>query len=112
MQIQINTDRNIEGRGALASQVSSTVETILRQVSDHISRVEVHLSDENSKKKGGNDDMRCMMEARLKGHQPIAVTHQAATLDQAVDGAADQLARLIKSTLGRLHDQKSHRTDY
>jgi hypothetical protein len=32
-------------------------------------------------------------------------------LDQAVDGATDKLTRLIESTLGRLHDQKSRRTD-
>jgi hypothetical protein len=52
-----------------------------------------------------------MMEARLEGRQPIAVTHQAATLDQAVDGASDKLNRLIESTLGRLRDQKSRRTE-
>jgi len=67
--------------------------------------VEVHLSDENSDRKGGNDDMRCVMEARLEGRQPIAVTDQAATLDQAVRGDANKLARLIESTLGRLRDQ-------
>ncbi|MGH7874990.1 MAG: HPF/RaiA family ribosome-associated protein [Candidatus Binatia bacterium] len=111
MQIQINTDHNIEGREALAHQVSGVVESALSRLSDHITRVEVHLSDENSAKKGGNDDMRCMMEARLEGRQPIAVTHWAATLDQAVDGAADKLTRMIESTLGRLRDQKSHRTD-
>jgi hypothetical protein len=55
--------------------------------------------------------MRCAMEARLKGRQPIAVTHQAATLELAVDGATDKLTRLIESTLGRLRDQKSRRTD-
>jgi ribosome-associated translation inhibitor RaiA len=32
-------------------------------------------------------------------------------LDQAVDGAADKLARLIENTLERRHDQQSHRTD-
>jgi ribosome-associated translation inhibitor RaiA len=111
MQIQINTDRNIEGHEALAAQVRGVVERALSRISDHITRVEVHLSDENSDKKGGNDDMRCVMEARLEGRQPIAVTHQAATLDQAVDGAADKLTRLIESTLGRLRDQKSRRTD-
>ena len=111
MQIQINTDGNIESHEALAAQVSSVVESALSRLSDHITRVEVHLSDENSNKKGGNDDIRCMMEARLEGRQPLAVTHQAATLDQAVDGAADKLTRLIESTLGRLRDQKSHRTD-
>jgi hypothetical protein len=32
-------------------------------------------------------------------------------LDQAVDGAADKMTRLIESTLGRLHHQASRRTD-
>jgi len=111
MHIEINTDSNIEGHEALATQISSEVEGALKHVSDNITRVEVHLSDENSNKKGGNDDLRCVMEARLEGRQPIAVTHHAATLDQAVDGAANKLARLIESTLGRLRDQKRDRTD-
>ena len=98
MQIQINTDHNIEGHEALGAQVSGVVESALSRISDHITRVEVHLSDENSDKKGGNDNMRCVMEARLEGRQPIAVTHQAATLEQAVDGAAEKLTRLIEST--------------
>ncbi len=111
MQIQINTDGNVEGNEALATQLSSVVESALQRFSDHITRVEVHLSDENSDKKGGNDEMRCMIEARLEGRHPIAVTHQAATLDQAGDGAADKLTRMIESTLGRLRDQKRGRTD-
>jgi hypothetical protein len=52
-----------------------------------------------------------VMEARLEGRQPVAVTQQATTLDQAADGAAHKLARLIESTLGRWHDQASRRTD-
>jgi len=111
MQIQLNTDHNIEGHEALATQVSSVVESALKRFSDHITRVEVHLSDENSDKKGGNDDMRCVMEARLEGRKPIAVTDHAATVDQAVNGAAYKLTRLIESTLGRLRDQRRGRTD-
>ncbi len=110
MQVQINTDHNIEGHEALAARVSGIVEHALSRISDHITRVEVHLSDENSDKNGPNDK-RCVMEARLEGRQPIAVTHQAATLDQAVEGAVHKLTRLIESTLGRLHDQASRRTD-
>ena len=110
MQIQINTDHNIEGHEELAAQVRSIVKSALSRISDHITRVEVHLSDESSHKSSQNDK-RCIMEARLEGRQPIAVNHQAATLDQAVGGAADQLTRLIESTLGRLRDQKSRRTD-
>lgn len=111
MQIQINTGHNIEVHEALAAQVSGIVEIALSRFSGHITRVEVHLSDENSDKKVGHDTIRCMMEARLEGRQPIAVTHHAATLDEAVDGTADKLARLIEHTLGRQREQQSHRTD-
>ncbi len=110
MKVQINTDHNIEGHEALAAQVSGVIENALSPVSDHITRVEVHLSDENSDKKSGQHDMRCMLEARIEGRQPIAVTNQAATLDQAVDGAADKLTRLIESTLGRGRDEARRRT--
>lgn len=111
MQIQIHTGHNIEGHGALFTQVSGVVEESLSRFSDRITQVDVHLSDQNSDKKGGDHDMRCMIEARLEGLQPLAVTNQAATVDQAVDGAADKLTRLIDSTLGRLHHEENHRTD-
>ncbi len=109
MKIQMNTDHNIEGHAALGTYVNSVVEDALSQTSDRITRVEVHLSDENSDKKHGKDVMRCVMEARLEGLQPVAVTHHAETLHQAVDGAADKLYRLIDSTLGRLNEQKGDR---
>jgi len=107
MKIQMNTDSNIEGHEALATYVSGTLEIALKRFSDQITRVEVHLSDENSDKKGGIDDMRCMLEARLAGRQPIAVTEHAANVNQAIDGATGKLSSLLESTLGRLHD---HRT--
>lgn len=101
MHIQINTDSNIEGREGLASHVKGVVEGALSRFSDRITRVEVHLSDQNSDK-SGQDDKRCMMEARLEGRQPTAVTHQAASLGDAVDGAANKLKRSLESTLARL----------
>ncbi|MEO8197662.1 MAG: HPF/RaiA family ribosome-associated protein [Thermoanaerobaculia bacterium] len=100
MQVQVNTDRNIEGREALATSVQAVVENALGRLRDQITRVEVHLSDENGQTRGQNDK-RCMVEARLEGRQPVAVTHQAATLDEAVEGAVAKMSRLIESTLGR-----------
>ncbi len=111
MQILLNTDANIDSREAFATQVTNAVECALNQVSDNITRIEVQLSDVNSNKKGGADDMRCVLEARLKGRKPIAVTHHASTVDQAVDGAAGKLSRLIESTLGRQHDHRGHGHD-
>ena len=110
MKIQIHTDGNIKGHENLIDRVRGVVESALGRIRNHITRVEVHLSDENGDKRG-EDDKRCMMSARLQGRRPIAVSHQSATLDQAVDGALDKLTELIKSTLERQRDKKHRRTD-
>jgi len=109
MQIQINADRNIQGHESPAESVRATVESALHRFAAHITRVEVHLGDENGSKRGG-DDKRCMMEARLEGHSPIAVTHHAGTLGQAIDGAADKLVHRLEHTLGRLHSHRGNGT--
>ena len=111
MQIQINTDHHIEGHEALAAWATSEVKTTLGRHSGHITRVEVHLSDENGHKSGTNDK-RCVMEARVEGRQPLVVTHHAETLYPAITGAADKLTRLIDSTLGRAaRSETAPRTD-
>ena len=105
MHVQISTDSNIEGGEDLTRTVTATVEDTLGRFGDWLTRVEVHLSDENGKKSRG-DYKRCLMEARPAGHQPIVVSHLAATVEQAIDGAADRLARLLDDTAGRLGTPK------
>jgi ribosome-associated translation inhibitor RaiA len=105
MKIQVNTDANIDGHERLAAHVSATIEHALKRFVDHVTRVEVHLSDENADK-SGLQDQRCMLEARLQGRQPVAVTEHAATQEQAVNGATQKLVRLLDSTLGRLNDHR------
>ena len=87
------------------TQVEAVVTHALSHFSAHVTRVEVHLSDENGHK-NGQHDKRCMMEARLEGRQPTAVTCEAATLAQAVAGAADKLKRSLQSTLDQLHEHR------
>ncbi|WP_035271884.1 HPF/RaiA family ribosome-associated protein [Desulfonatronum thiodismutans] len=111
MQMQINSDRNIEIDEALHAVISDSVESALGRFSEGITLLEVHLSDQNSDKKGGHDDIRCLLEARLEGHQPIAVSHRAADVDLAVEGAAARLTKLIKHSRERQREQQSHRTD-
>jgi ribosome-associated translation inhibitor RaiA len=106
MQIQVNTDHNVEGHEALIHWVEAEVRHTLGHFSNHITRVEVHLSDESSGKSGGNDK-RCLMEARLAAHQPLAVSHHAGSLNDAFSGAAEKLKRSLESTLGRLKDHHS-----
>ena len=107
MQIQINTDHNIQGREALVERLTGVVGHALRRVADHITRVEVHLSIESGGK-GGQSDKRCTMEARLEGLQPVAASDHAGTIDQAIAGASDKLLRAIDGVFGKLRD-KSHR---
>lgn len=110
MQIQINTDHNIEGREALSAHIREVVEHALSHESGHITRVEIHLADENGPKSGPRE-IRCTMEARLERHPPVAVTFDAATLGQAVDGAADKLAHLVRHALDKERTERIHRTD-
>ena len=109
MKIQVNTDAHIDGHERLAAHVSATIEQALKRFVDHVIRVEVHLSDENADKSGAQDQ-RCMLEARLQGRQPVAVTERAATQEQAVNGATQKLVRLLDSTLGRLNDHRDRAT--
>ena len=106
MKIQINTDANIHGTESLVAEVSASIEHGLEHFKQQITRVEVHLSDE-TRGKSGPHDQRCMLEARLEGRPPVAVTDHAKTLEQAVNGATKKLAHLLESTLGRLHDRRA-----
>jgi ribosomal subunit interface protein len=109
MQININTDKTIERHQGLDDHVKTVVSAAVNRFADHITRVEVHLSNENSQKAadGGN---RCMLEARVTGYQPIAVSDHSVDLHTAITGASDKLKRAIDSALGRLHDKKLHET--
>jgi len=113
MQIQVNTSNGIENKDALERWADSEMRQALARFANDVTRVEIHLSAENHAGSGGADK-RCTMEARLAGHQPLAVSHHAASLDEAFRGAADKLRRSIDSTLGRLHghrDRDSIRKD-
>lgn len=99
MLVQVNTDGSVD-HGAIASQAEATVEAALSRFGERITRVEVHLSDSNSHKAGA-DDKRCMMEARIAGRAPVAVSHNAPAFGPAISGAAEKLRRALESALGR-----------
>lgn len=101
MQVQLNGDHHIAGTERLSERVRAAVEDGLGHLSERVTRVEVHLTDENSGKRGANDK-RCVMEARIKGHEPVAVTENADDLDLAIRGAARKLHKAVSHLLDRL----------
>ena len=101
MIIQINTDKNITGSEELTTFLNSSISEALIRYSDKITRVEVHLSDENSHKEG-LDDKRCVLEVRLEGMKPIAVINKADTIEQALSGALDKVEATLDKLFGKL----------
>lgn len=100
MQIQLNSDKHVTGSPGMQEYVERVLAQELKHVADRVTRIEVHLNDVNSGK-SGDDDKRCQLEARMAGMQPVSVEHRAATIDLALNGAAEQLARALSNSQGK-----------
>ena len=103
MTIQINTDKNLSVHEALKAHLDSLLSEELSRFSEHITRLEVHLSDENGNK-DGQSDKSCMIEARIEGRQPIAVTDKANDYELAVSGAIEKLKASLDTIVGKLRN--------
>lgn len=101
MQVLVNSNHSITVTAELEDQIRATVESELTRFDDRLTRVEVHLNDENSTK-SGPQDKRCQMEARAKGHDPISVSHKAESLELAINGAATKLGHALAHALDKL----------
>ena len=104
MQIQINTDNHIDATANLVGNLQALVADKMQRFSSRLTRIELHLTDEISSSKGGDDDIRCVMEARINGMQPVSVTERSATVDQAVRAALDKMRARLDTTLGKLNN--------
>lgn len=100
MTIQLNTDNNLEVQQDYADKLTEMLQNGLKRFDEHLTRLEVHLSDENAAKEG-KDDKKCLLEARPKGKQPIVVSANADTYDKAVHDAIDKM----KTSLDRMIDK-------
>ena len=106
MNIQVNTDHNIKGSAELNAYVTNSLSESFARFKLAITRIEVHLSDENAGKTAGNDK-RCLLEARISNHQPVVVSHHADTIHQAIDRASEKLLRALDTMVGKLTDRSS-----
>jgi hypothetical protein len=99
MHVEVRTDARTT---ADVAAVTAAVEAGLSRFKERITRVEVHLSDVNGPK--GGRDCRCALEARPSGRQPVAVTSEADTPDDAVEGAVEKMSSLLATAFGREDD--------
>ncbi|WP_316808039.1 HPF/RaiA family ribosome-associated protein [Pedobacter agri] len=104
MTIQLNTDKNLTIHQEYEDKIKGLINDGLARFDDLITRLEVHLSDENGSK-DGLDDKRCLLEARISGKEPIAVTNLGNNYDLALSGAISKLKSKLETIAGKL---KSH----
>jgi hypothetical protein len=105
--IQINTDNQVASDSDRDARLEEQVRQRLARFEDRITDVEIHVSDLNGSK-GGNGDLRCTLEARINGIQPVAVAEQGTSVDRAVIGAAKKAVRALDHQLGKLSDRTRH----
>lgn len=100
MIIQINSDKSVEWEKRSTDFFSDQITEALERFKSQITRIEVHLKDENGMK-DGISDINCMIEARLEGRKPIAVNSKADTKELAVTSAIDKIKSSIETILGK-----------
>lgn len=99
MQIQINPG-DVTVSDAMEEHIRTALDSAMRHVADRVTRIEVHLRDDASKK-AGERDKRCTIEVRIAGMQPLAVEHQSDDLYDAIRQAAGKAQRAVEHKLDR-----------
>jgi ribosome-associated translation inhibitor RaiA len=107
MLIQFNTDNHVQSHQELAPEITAQLERVLTRFASQVNRVEVYLHDMNADR-SGDADKRCTIEVRATGYEPLAVSHDAAVLMTAFNGARDKLVRTLDRRFGRLRHPKAH----
>ena len=100
MQFQFNSDSSVMGTENVAERIEAAVRQKLARFEDRLTRLEVHVSDENAAK-GGADDKACMIEARPRGGKPIGVAAHASKVDAAARTAANTMAQRLERHFGK-----------
>lgn len=100
MQVQFNSDSSVMGTDNVAERIGAVVRSKLKRHAERLTRVEVHVRDENARK-GGGDDKACTIEARPRSGSALGVTAHAGDVDTAARLAADKLAQRLDSHFGK-----------
>lgn len=101
MLIQFNADRNLTIHEDFNNKLSAHLKEKLKRFTEHITRVEVHLSDDNGSKQGP-DDKKCLLEARVEGRPPVAVSASGNNYELAVDAAVNKLKAALDTIFDKL----------
>ena len=108
MKVQVNASNDVQNKEALESWASDYLNERLARFAQDLTSIEVQLTDENHGTKGGANDKRCMLEARMAGRAPVAVTAFGADQNLAFRAAGEKLEHALDHAIGKL-DRREHR---
>ena len=82
---------------------SNEIKNELARFDEIVTRIEVHVSDENGNKSTPNDK-KCVIEARVEKKQPIAVTANADSPEKAFFEALEKMQRVLDTTVEKIKE--------
>jgi hypothetical protein len=100
MKIQVNSDKTIAVDASLIRFVEGEVRRVLGRFAIMLTRVEIHLSDVDQRKRG-QTDKRCLIEVRPTGARPLSASAQATKMAYAVSHALGKMQRSLTTFSGR-----------
>lgn len=101
MEIQINTDTHVAVDDELRDRVGAELRDVLAHFEHTVTRVEVHFRDESAARAVG-PHIRCLLEARPSGREPVTVEACAATATEALVGAGAKLETRLQHVFDRV----------
>lgn len=106
MQFQFNSDSSVMGTDNVAERIEAQLRQRLARFEERLTRLEVHVADENADK-GGAADKTCQIEARIRGEKPLSVTGKGADVDAAARTAGNKLVDRLERHFGKA-DRRRH----
>lgn len=101
MQVIVNGNPHIDGRQAISDLLESV--DALGLHGKEITRIEARLTDGNITTGTGPDDVRCTLEARPVGLDPVVVEDRGKTAHLAIQGALRKMECVLAGTFEK-HD--------
>lgn len=105
MTIQINGGDDFENSERATVYFTEMVTKELDRFAELLTRVEVHFSDINGAK-GGPDDKKCVIEARMKHRDPVAATAQDDKPEKAFRASLSKVKASMTTIVGKMQEKR------
>ncbi len=101
MTIQFNSDSKLTVHENFKIKLTDLLLKELKRYSDQLTLLKVYLSDEHGKENVLNNKS-CLLEAHIKGRQPIASTSGQSTHELAVKEASGKLKSSLEKIFSKM----------